>query len=56
MDLGASVGDTPAAVVKKCQYTIAMLSDPSAALSVGIGNSLTVSYLAHLYLVHIICL
>lgn len=32
---GASVGQTPAAVVKKCKYTIAMLSDPSAALSVG---------------------
>ncbi|XP_056170920.1 glyoxylate/succinic semialdehyde reductase 1 isoform X2 [Syzygium oleosum] len=31
---GASVGQTPAAVVKKCKYTIAMLSDPSAALSV----------------------
>ncbi|XP_027335515.1 glyoxylate/succinic semialdehyde reductase 1-like isoform X2 [Abrus precatorius] len=30
---GASVGETPAAVVKKCKYTIAMLSDPSAALS-----------------------
>ncbi|KAA8543607.1 hypothetical protein F0562_021647 [Nyssa sinensis] len=31
---GASVAKTPAAVVKKCKYTIAMLSDPSAALSV----------------------
>lgn len=31
---GASVGETPAAVVKKCKYTIAMLSDPAAALSV----------------------
>ncbi|XP_058205467.1 glyoxylate/succinic semialdehyde reductase 1 [Rhododendron vialii] len=31
---GASVAETPAAVVKKCKYTIAMLSDPSAALSV----------------------
>ncbi|XP_058735313.1 glyoxylate/succinic semialdehyde reductase 1-like isoform X1 [Vicia villosa] len=31
---GATVGETPAAVVKKCKYTIAMLSDPSAALSV----------------------
>ena len=31
---GASVGETPATVVKKCKYTIAMLSDPSAALSV----------------------
>ncbi|KAJ8615983.1 hypothetical protein MRB53_035355 [Persea americana] len=31
---GASVGETPAAVIKKCKYTIAMLSDPSAALSV----------------------
>ncbi|XP_065876786.1 glyoxylate/succinic semialdehyde reductase 1-like [Euphorbia lathyris] len=32
--LGASIGETPAAVVKKCQITIAMLSDPAAALSV----------------------
>lgn len=31
---GASVGETPAAVVKKCKYTIAMLSDPAAALAV----------------------
>ncbi|XP_060203217.1 glyoxylate/succinic semialdehyde reductase 1 [Lycium barbarum] len=31
---GASVGETPAAVIKKCKYTIAMLSDPAAALSV----------------------
>uniref|UniRef100_A0A5B7ARJ2 Glyoxylate/succinic semialdehyde reductase 1 n=1 Tax=Davidia involucrata TaxID=16924 RepID=A0A5B7ARJ2_DAVIN len=31
---GASVAKTPAAVVQKCKYTIAMLSDPSAALSV----------------------
>ncbi|GAB2234611.1 hypothetical protein Droror1_Dr00003868 [Drosera rotundifolia] len=31
---GASLGLTPAAVVKKCKYTIAMLSDPPAALSV----------------------
>ncbi|XP_027113028.1 glyoxylate/succinic semialdehyde reductase 1-like [Coffea arabica] len=31
---GASVGETPAAVVKKCKYTIGMLSDPAAALSV----------------------
>ncbi|KAI8013309.1 Glyoxylate/succinic semialdehyde reductase 1 [Camellia lanceoleosa] len=31
---GASVAETAAAVVKKCKYTIAMLSDPSAALSV----------------------
>ncbi|XP_021762739.1 glyoxylate/succinic semialdehyde reductase 1-like [Chenopodium quinoa] len=31
---GAAVGETPAAVVKKCKYTIAMLSDPSAAISV----------------------
>ncbi|XP_059626327.1 glyoxylate/succinic semialdehyde reductase 1-like [Cornus florida] len=31
---GASVAETPAAVVKKCKYTIAILSDPSAALSV----------------------
>lgn len=32
--LGATVGETPASVVSKCRYTIAMLSDPSAALSV----------------------
>ncbi|GAV68410.1 NAD_binding_2 domain-containing protein [Cephalotus follicularis] len=32
--LGASIGETPAAVVKKCKFTIAMLSDPPAALSV----------------------
>ncbi|XP_021842845.2 glyoxylate/succinic semialdehyde reductase 1 [Spinacia oleracea] len=31
---GATVGETPAAVVRKCKYTIAMLSDPSAAISV----------------------
>ncbi|KAL3517919.1 hypothetical protein ACH5RR_020508 [Cinchona calisaya] len=31
---GASVGETPAAVVKKCKYTIGMLSDPAAPLSV----------------------
>ncbi|MED6217983.1 putative oxidoreductase glyr1 [Stylosanthes scabra] len=31
---GASIGETPAAVIKKCKYTIAMLSDPPAALSV----------------------
>ncbi|KAE9615377.1 hypothetical protein Lal_00048424 [Lupinus albus] len=31
---GASIGETPSAVVKKCKYTIAMLSDPSAAQSV----------------------
>lgn len=36
MEHGASVAETPAAVVKKCKYTIAMLSDPSAALLVGI--------------------
>ncbi|CAN6719955.1 unnamed protein product [Malus baccata var. baccata] len=30
---GASVAETPAEVVRKCKYTIAMLSDPSAALS-----------------------
>ncbi|GAB4841589.1 Putative oxidoreductase glyr1 [Ancistrocladus abbreviatus] len=35
---GASVGETPAAVIKKCKYTIAMLSDPSAALSVVFGK------------------
>ncbi|XP_022758854.1 glyoxylate/succinic semialdehyde reductase 1-like [Durio zibethinus] len=31
---GASVGETPAEVVKKCKITIAMLSDPAAAVSV----------------------
>ncbi|KAK9150979.1 hypothetical protein Syun_009288 [Stephania yunnanensis] len=35
---GASVGETPAAVVKKCKYTIAMLSDPPAAISVVFGK------------------
>ncbi|KAK6936525.1 3-hydroxyisobutyrate dehydrogenase-like, NAD-binding domain [Dillenia turbinata] len=31
---GASTGETPATVIKKCKYTIGMLSDPAAALSV----------------------
>ncbi|XP_020571462.1 glyoxylate/succinic semialdehyde reductase 1-like [Phalaenopsis equestris] len=31
---GASIGQTPAAVVSKSKYTIAMLADPYAALSV----------------------
>lgn len=31
---GASVGETPAEVVKKCNITIAILSDPAAALPV----------------------
>ncbi|KAK9747767.1 hypothetical protein RND81_02G013800 [Saponaria officinalis] len=35
---GASVGETPAAVIKKCKYTIAMLSDPSAAILVAVGK------------------
>lgn len=35
---GATVGETPAVVVKKCKYTIAMLSDPSAAISVVFGK------------------
>ncbi|XP_077228947.1 glyoxylate reductase 1 [Tasmannia lanceolata] len=34
LEHGASVGETPAEVIKKCKYTIGMLSDPSAALSV----------------------
>lgn len=34
VEQGASVGETPASVINKCKYTIAMLSDPSAALSV----------------------
>jgi glyoxylate/succinic semialdehyde reductase len=32
--LGATVRETPASVIAKCNYTILMLSDPSAALSV----------------------
>lgn len=31
---GALVCESPAEVIKKCKYTIAMLSDPCAALSV----------------------
>ncbi|XP_057789639.1 glyoxylate/succinic semialdehyde reductase 1 [Salvia miltiorrhiza] len=34
LEHGATIGETPAAVIKKCKYTIAMLSDPAAALSV----------------------
>ncbi|KDP45174.1 hypothetical protein JCGZ_15039 [Jatropha curcas] len=34
VELGASIGESPAIVVKKCKITIAMLSDPAAALSV----------------------
>ncbi|EEF37779.1 glyoxylate/succinic semialdehyde reductase 1 [Ricinus communis] len=34
VNLGASIGESPAAVVKKCKTTIAMISDPAAALSV----------------------
>ncbi|XP_052184378.1 glyoxylate/succinic semialdehyde reductase 1-like [Diospyros lotus] len=34
VDHGASVGKTPAEVVKKCKYTIAILADPTVALSV----------------------
>ncbi|CAH9114321.1 unnamed protein product [Cuscuta epithymum] len=34
VEQGASLGESPAAVVKKCKYTIGMLSDPCAALSV----------------------
>ncbi|KAK1327146.1 Glyoxylate/succinic semialdehyde reductase 1 [Acorus calamus] len=34
VESGASVEETPTAVIKKCKYTIDMLSDPSAALSV----------------------
>ncbi|XP_050363734.1 glyoxylate/succinic semialdehyde reductase 1 [Argentina anserina] len=36
---GASVAETPAAVVNKCKYTFAMLSDPSAALAVVFGKN-----------------
>ncbi|XP_074283993.1 glyoxylate/succinic semialdehyde reductase 1-like [Silene latifolia] len=38
LEHGASVGQTPAAVVNKCKYTIAMLSDPSAAIAVACGK------------------
>ncbi|KAF9586815.1 hypothetical protein IFM89_039967 [Coptis chinensis] len=34
LEHGASVGTTPAEVVKKCKYTIGMLSDPSVSISV----------------------
>ncbi|CAN1316043.1 Glyoxylate/succinic semialdehyde reductase 1 [Linum perenne] len=34
VEMGASVGETPAAVINKCKITIAMVSDPAAALSV----------------------
>ncbi|KAJ6810721.1 glyoxylate/succinic semialdehyde reductase 1 [Iris pallida] len=34
VEQGASIGENPAAVINKCKYTIAMLSDPKAALSV----------------------
>lgn len=33
VEFGASIGESPAAVVKKCNYTVAMVSDPAAALS-----------------------
>ncbi|AEE77022.1 glyoxylate reductase 1 [Arabidopsis thaliana] len=35
---GASVCESPAEVIKKCKYTIAMLSDPCAALSICEGK------------------
>lgn len=38
VEQGASIGSTPAEVVKKCKYIIAMLSDPPAALSVVFGK------------------
>lgn len=38
VEQGASIGSTPAEVVKKCNYTIAILSDPPAALSVVFGK------------------
>ncbi|KAK1285940.1 Glyoxylate/succinic semialdehyde reductase 1 [Acorus calamus] len=34
VESGAFVEETPAAVIKKCKYTIDMLSDPSATLSI----------------------
>ena len=43
MEHGASMGETPAQVIKKCKYTIAMLSDPCAALSVYFSNLLLLS-------------
>ncbi|KAI4365776.1 hypothetical protein MLD38_021734 [Melastoma candidum] len=36
---GISIGESPAAVIGKCKYTIAMLSDPEAALSVVFGKA-----------------
>lgn len=35
MEHGVTLGETPGAVVKTCKYTIAMLSNPLAALSIG---------------------
>jgi 3-hydroxyisobutyrate dehydrogenase-like beta-hydroxyacid dehydrogenase len=32
--LGAAVRETPASVIAKCNYTILLLSDPAAAVSV----------------------
>lgn len=37
---GASIGKTPAEVINKCEITIAMLSDPAAALSVNTDSFL----------------
>lgn len=56
MEIGASVGENPAAVVKKCKYTIAMLSDPSAALSVGFIFMLLSSLLPTVKAINIISL
>ncbi|KAK8583059.1 hypothetical protein V6N13_021778 [Hibiscus sabdariffa] len=39
---GALVGQTPAEVVHKCKITIAMLSDPAAALSVDTNSGAVV--------------
>ncbi|XP_056691475.1 glyoxylate/succinic semialdehyde reductase 1-like isoform X1 [Spinacia oleracea] len=36
---GATIGETPTAVVWKCKYTIAMLSDPSATISVAFDKA-----------------
>ncbi|XP_071723802.1 glyoxylate/succinic semialdehyde reductase 1-like isoform X2 [Rutidosis leptorrhynchoides] len=35
---GASIAETPSAVINKCRFTIGMLSDPVAALSVSEGK------------------
>ncbi|XP_068657925.1 glyoxylate/succinic semialdehyde reductase 1-like [Aristolochia californica] len=34
VEQGASIGETPTIVIKKCKYTIVVLSDPAATLSI----------------------